>query len=103
MGGNIGTPAITFVEHSTAETWVVLEISSFQLESISSFRPHIAAILNITPDHLTPTGSMDNYIAAKRRIFENQGPEDYAVLNADNLITRSIAKARSRRCCCSAA
>jgi UDP-N-acetylmuramoylalanine--D-glutamate ligase len=91
VGGNIGTPAITFVEHSTAETWVVLEISSFQLESISSFRPHIAAILNITPDHLDRHGSMENYIAAKRRIFENQGPEDYAVLNADNLITRSMA------------
>ncbi len=92
VGGNIGTPAITFVEHSSAETWVVLEISSFQLESISSFRPHIAAILNVTPDHLDRHGSMENYIAAKRRIFENQTAEDYAVLNADNLITRSMAE-----------
>ncbi len=92
VGGNIGTPAITFVEHSSAETWVVLEISSFQLESIESFRPHIAAILNVTPDHLDRHGSMENYVAAKRRIFENQTAEDYAVLNADNPITRSMAE-----------
>jgi UDP-N-acetylmuramoylalanine--D-glutamate ligase len=92
VGGNIGTPAITFVEHSSAETWVVLEVSSFQLESIETFHPHIAAILNVTPDHLDRHGSMENYIAAKRRIFENQTAEDYAVLNADNPITRSMAE-----------
>jgi UDP-N-acetylmuramoylalanine--D-glutamate ligase len=92
VGGNIGTPAITFVEHSSAETWVVLEISSFQLESIESFRPHISAILNVTPDHLDRHGSMENYVAAKRRIFENQTVEDYAILNADNSITRSMAE-----------
>jgi UDP-N-acetylmuramoylalanine--D-glutamate ligase len=91
VGGNIGTPAITFVEHSSAETWVVLEISSFQLESIETFRPHISAILNITPDHLDRHGSMENYIAAKKRIFENQTAEDFAVLNADNDISRSLA------------
>jgi UDP-N-acetylmuramoylalanine--D-glutamate ligase len=92
VGGNIGTPAITFVEHSSADTWVVLEISSFQLESIETFRPHISAILNITPDHLDRHGSMENYIAAKKRIFENQAASDYAVLNADNEITRGLAE-----------
>jgi UDP-N-acetylmuramoylalanine--D-glutamate ligase len=91
VGGNIGTPAITFVEHSSADTWVVLEISSFQLESIETFRPHISAILNITPDHLDRHGSMENYIAAKKRIFENQTAEDFAVLNADNEISHSLA------------
>jgi len=91
VGGNIGTPAITFVEQSTADTWVVLEISSFQLESIETFRPHISAILNVTPDHLDRHGSMENYIAAKKRIFENQTAEDFAVLNADNEISHSLA------------
>jgi len=91
VGGNIGTPAITFVEHSSVDTWVVLEISSFQLESIETFRPHISSILNITPDHLDRHGSMENYIAAKKRIFENQSASDYAVLNADNEIVRDLA------------
>jgi UDP-N-acetylmuramoylalanine--D-glutamate ligase len=92
VGGNIGTPAITFVEQSSPDTWVVLEISSFQLESIEAFRPHISAILNVTPDHLDRHGSMENYIAAKKRIFENQSADDYAVLNADNEIVRHLAE-----------
>ena len=84
VGGNIGTPAITFVDQSSPSTWVVLEISSFQLETIETFRPQIAAILNITPDHLDRHGSMDAYIAAKARIFENQTDKDFAVLNMDD-------------------
>jgi UDP-N-acetylmuramoylalanine--D-glutamate ligase len=91
VGGNIGTPAITFVEQSSPDTWVVLEISSFQLESIETFRPHISAILNVTPDHLDRHGSMENYVAAKTRIFENQTADDYAVLNADNEISSRLA------------
>jgi UDP-N-acetylmuramoylalanine--D-glutamate ligase len=97
VGGNIGTPAITFVEQSSPDTWVVLEISSFQLETIECFHPHISAVLNLTPDHLDRHGSMERYIAAKARIFENQNPEnqeagDYAVLNADHEATRALAK-----------
>jgi len=92
VGGNIGTPAITFVEQSTPDTWVVLEISSFQLETIESFHPHISAVLNLTPDHLDRHGSMEQYIAAKARIFENQNAGDYAVLNADHEATRRLAK-----------
>jgi UDP-N-acetylmuramoylalanine--D-glutamate ligase len=92
VGGNIGTPAITFVEQSSPETWVVLEISSFQLETIETFRPQIAAILNITPDHLDRHGSMENYVAAKARIFENQSAEDFAVLNADDPTTAKMGK-----------
>ncbi len=91
VGGNIGTPAITFVEQSSADTWVVLEISSFQLESIETFRPHISAILNVTPDHLDRHGSMENYIAAKTRIFENQTADDFAILNSDSEICRGLA------------
>lgn len=92
VGGNIGTPAITFVDQSTPKTWVVLEISSFQLETIETFRPHIAAILNITPDHLDRHGSMEAYIAAKARIFENQTDKDFAVLNLDDPTTAALGK-----------
>ena len=92
VGGNIGTPAITFVDQSTPKTWVVLEISSFQLETIETFRPHIAAILNITPDHLDRHGSMEAYIAAKARIFENQTEKDFAVLNMDDPTCVALGK-----------
>jgi UDP-N-acetylmuramoylalanine--D-glutamate ligase len=84
VGGNIGTPAITFAETSTDDTWVVLEISSFQLETVATFHPHIAVVLNVTPDHLDRHHSFGNYVAAKLRIFENQTQQDFAVLNADN-------------------
>src|ERR1039457_239381 len=73
VGGNIGTPAISFVNRATRETWVVLEVSSFQLETIVEFRPRIAVLLNITPDHLDRHKTFDNYVNAKARIFENQG------------------------------
>ncbi len=84
VGGNIGTPAITFVETSTDDTWVVLEISSFQLETVESFHPRIAVVLNVTPDHLDRHHSFEKYASAKSRIFENQNANDFAVLNADN-------------------
>ncbi len=84
VGGNIGTPAITFVDRATDDTWVVLEISSFQLETIETFHPHIAVVLNVTPDHLDRHHTFENYVAAKARIFENQTTGDFAVLNADN-------------------
>jgi UDP-N-acetylmuramoylalanine--D-glutamate ligase len=84
VGGNIGTPAITFVDQSTDDTWVVLEISSFQLETVETFHPHIAVVLNITPDHLDRHHTFENYAAAKARIFENQTAADFVVLNADN-------------------
>jgi UDP-N-acetylmuramoylalanine--D-glutamate ligase len=93
VGGNIGTPVISLVDQSTPETLVVLEISSFQLETIEQFRPWIAAILNITPDHLDRHRTFQAYVDAKARIFENQRPAgagenqqtgDFAVLNADD-------------------
>jgi len=91
VGGNIGTPAITFVDRATDSTWVVLEISSFQLETIQTFHAHIAVVLNVTPDHLDRHHTFENYIAAKARIFENQRAGDFAVLNADNQACRAMA------------
>jgi len=84
VGGNIGTPAISFVDTATPESWIVLEVSSFQLETIESFRPHIAAVLNVTPDHLDRHHTFAAYAAAKARVFENQQVDDFAVLNADD-------------------
>lgn len=84
VGGNIGTPAITLVPQSSDKSYTVLEVSSFQLETVLTFRPHIAVVINVTPDHLDRHGSFDAYAAAKGRIFENQAEEDYAVLNADD-------------------
>jgi UDP-N-acetylmuramoylalanine--D-glutamate ligase len=84
VGGNIGTPVISLAGQSTADSMVALEISSFQLESIQQFRPWIATILNITPDHLDRHHTFQAYVDAKARIFENQHTGDFAVLNADD-------------------
>jgi UDP-N-acetylmuramoylalanine--D-glutamate ligase len=84
VGGNIGTPAISLVEQATVDTVAVLEVSSFQLETIQKFRPKIAVVLNITPDHLDRHRTFAAYVDAKARIFENQTPDDFAVLNADD-------------------
>ena len=92
VGGNIGTPAISFADQADENTWCVLEISSFQLETIQTFRPEIAAILNITPDHLDRHRTFANYATAKERIFENQRASDFAVLNADNEPCAEIGK-----------
>jgi UDP-N-acetylmuramoylalanine--D-glutamate ligase len=92
VGGNIGTPAITFVPKATDDTWVVLEVSSFQLETIETFRPKIAVVLNVTPDHLDRHRTFENYAAAKVRIFENQTRNDFAVLNADDSTCVAMAE-----------
>jgi UDP-N-acetylmuramoylalanine--D-glutamate ligase len=84
VGGNIGTPVISLAGQSTPDSQTVLEISSFQLESIEQFRPWIAAILNITPDHLDRHHTFQAYVDAKARIFENQQSDDFAILNADD-------------------
>lgn len=84
VGGNIGKPAISLVEEASDDTIAVLEVSSFQLETIATFRPHIAVVLNITPDHLDRHRTFDAYTAAKARILENQKADDFAVLNADD-------------------
>ena len=84
VGGNIGTPAISLAERAKPESVIVLEVSSFQLETIQSFHPKVAVVLNVTPDHLDRHGTLEAYVNAKARIFENQTSEDFAVLNADD-------------------
>jgi len=97
VGGNIGMPVVSMVSAASEQSYNVLEISSFQLETIQQFHPRVAAILNVTADHLDRHRSMESYIAAKARIFENQTPEDFAVLNADDSICVSLAsKTRAR-------
>jgi UDP-N-acetylmuramoylalanine--D-glutamate ligase len=91
VGGNIGLPVIDLVAKSTPETMSVLEVSSFQLETIEEFHPKIAVVLNITPDHLDRHGSFEAYAAAKTRITERQGPEDFLVLNAEDKPTQMVA------------
>ncbi len=78
VGGNIGVPVVALIDQSTDDTWSVLEVSSFQLESTEQFHPAIAVILNITPDHLDRHGSFENYALAKERIFAAQTAEDFA-------------------------
>ena len=84
VGGNIGTPAISLAERAKPETVIVLEVSSFQLETIQTFRPKIAVVLNVTPDHLDRHRTFEAYVDAKARIFENQRGDDFAVLNEDD-------------------
>ena len=84
VGGNIGTPAISLAGRANPETAIVLEISSFQLETIQAFRPKIAVVLNVTQDHLDRHRTFEVYVDAKARIFENQQGTDFAVLNADD-------------------
>ncbi len=84
VGGNIGNALIREARDASAGDWVIAEVSSFQLESIRSFKPRIAAILNISPDHLDRYHSMEEYIEAKFRIFANQGPGDWFVGNLDD-------------------
>jgi UDP-N-acetylmuramoylalanine--D-glutamate ligase len=92
VGGNIGTPPASMVKTSRPGQWNVLELSSFQLETISTFRAHMAAALNVTPDHLDRHYTFEKYAAAKARLFENQAPEDFAVLNADDPVTQGYAE-----------
>ncbi len=94
LAGNIGTPLIACVEATTDETITVAELSSFQLELIDQFRPDISVFLNLTPDHLDRHHTLEAYAAAKARIFENQTPQDAAVLNADDPPSARYAPAR---------
>ncbi len=95
VGGNIGTPAISLAERVKPESVIVLEVSSFQLETIQTFHPKVAVVLNITPDHLDRHKTFEVYVDAKARMFENQRADDYAVLNADDPTCVAMA-ARTR-------
>jgi UDP-N-acetylmuramoylalanine--D-glutamate ligase len=91
VGGNIGLPVIELIMDDAPETWDVLEVSSFQLETVDTFRPHIAAVLNLTPDHLDRHHTFADYAAAKKRITENQTSGDFLVLNAEDKETQMFA------------
>ena len=91
IGGNIGRPVTAMVAESAAATWSVLEVSSFQLETVVEFRPRVALVLNITPDHLDRHGSFAAYAALKTRITERQTAEDFLVLNAEDKETQLVA------------
>lgn len=85
--GNIGSPMSAYVNHISPDTILVAEISSYQLDRVKTFRPDVAMILNITPDHLSYHGSLENYISAKYKIFSMQNEKDLLILNADDAAT----------------
>jgi UDP-N-acetylmuramoylalanine--D-glutamate ligase len=91
LAGNVGTPLISEVEKMDAGSVAVAELSSFQLELIEKFRPNIAALLNLTPDHLDRHKTMEAYAAAKARIFANQTELDAGILNADDTASEKYA------------
>jgi UDP-N-acetylmuramoylalanine--D-glutamate ligase len=98
VGGNIGHALSAQVDASTDETIHVVEVSSFQLEGSETFHPWIAALLNFSPDHLDRHADLAEYAAAKARIFANQTPDDWAVLNADDEPSHALAQeGRARR------
>ncbi len=94
VGGNIGLPLIEYVASNQSADYIVVEVSSFQLEGTRKFRPHIAVLLNITEDHLDRYASFDEYAAAKFRLFENMEEGDVAIVNNDDPIIKSQVASR---------
>jgi UDP-N-acetylmuramoylalanine--D-glutamate ligase len=97
IGGNIGTPVIAMTETSRADQWNVLELSSFQLETIKAFRANIAVCLNVTQNHLDRHHTFENYSTAKGNLFRTQQSTDHAILNADDAVCRSFAALTSAK------
>lgn len=89
--GNIGNPVIDTVDTANENSVLVTELSSFQLESIDTFKPHVSAILNFTEDHLNRHHTMEAYMEAKARIFKNQDEKDFCILNYDDKDVRSLS------------
>ena len=90
VGGNIGTPLVSSVEEYNGD-YIVAEVSSFQLESCSEFKPHVGVHLNLTPDHLDRHGDMATYAAAKEKLFARMDASDFAILNDDDAAVKAIA------------
>ncbi|MFA5780192.1 MAG: UDP-N-acetylmuramoyl-L-alanine--D-glutamate ligase [Elusimicrobiota bacterium] len=90
--GNIGAPACDFVEKADGKTYVVMEISSYQLEYTKNFAPHISAVLNVTPDHLHRHKTMENYADMKSKIFTNQKKNDFCILNKDDELCLKLSQ-----------
>ncbi|HVG21718.1 MAG TPA: UDP-N-acetylmuramoyl-L-alanine--D-glutamate ligase, partial [Blastocatellia bacterium] len=100
VGGNIGMPLTGLIEKSGEQTWTVAELSSFQLEMIDTLRVRVAVVTNITPDHLDRHGTLENYVRAKHRIFQNQTDDDWAVLNGHDRVVADMVDSlgvRSKR------
>jgi UDP-N-acetylmuramoylalanine--D-glutamate ligase len=91
VGGNIGTALISMIDSSSDDGWSVVEVSSFQLETIVNFHPAVAAVLNVTPNHMDRYETLLDYAAAKHNVFRNQTRGDAAILNADDEIVSSWA------------
>ena len=92
VGGNIGDTVLDRLDEITPEHWVVLELSSFQLESVERPRLHVGVILNVTPDHLDRHGTFERYVDLKARAVEFAGADDFAILNGRDEVCRRIAK-----------
>jgi UDP-N-acetylmuramoylalanine--D-glutamate ligase len=97
IGGNIGTPLSSQVAESTPDTFHIVEVSSFQLETIETFHPWVAVFLNLSPDHLDRHASFEEYARAKAKIFSNQSEGDWAVINADDPQTLALAQGTRAR------
>ena len=97
VGGNIGVPLSSAVDCVPAGSLLVTELSSFQLEAIQDFRPHVAVFLNLSPNHLDRHPSMEAYAQAKRQIFRNQRADDYAILNLDDPAVAALAPSLAAR------
>jgi UDP-N-acetylmuramoylalanine--D-glutamate ligase len=98
LGGNIGTPLIEMAERDHGYDFLVLELSSFQIQGINEFKPYIAAILNLSPNHLDHHGDFQEYVQSKMKLFKNQDGGDWAIYNADdNLITAYLPAIRSKK------
>jgi UDP-N-acetylmuramoylalanine--D-glutamate ligase len=97
VAGDIRKPLITAALETSADGFIVAEISTFQLEWISDFRPRVAALLNVTADHLDRHSGVEEYANLKARIFANQTPNDFAIINSDNPFTASLAQSLNGR------
>jgi UDP-N-acetylmuramoylalanine--D-glutamate ligase len=93
VGGNIGTPVMEYMAQKGDADYLVLEVSSFQLDISRTFRPFVSLVLNISPDHLDRYPDYESYVRSKLKIFGNQGPGQYVILNADDKRLSSIAPA----------
>ena len=91
VGGNIGTPLTAYVAQGSGADYVVAEVSSFQLDTITCFSPHVALILNISPDHLDRYPDYETYVQSKMRLFENQAAGQYLILNDDDKQLASVS------------
>ena len=95
--GNIGNPVIDTVDVATKESVLVTELSSFQLESIDTYKPHISAILNFSEDHLNRHHTMEEYIKVKCNIYKNQDENDYLILNYDDILVRNLRDTKAKK------